>query len=61
MAESPQPIDLLIEPRWLVPVEPHGIVLEAHAVAVDGGRILAVLPVADARARYAALERVELP
>ena len=60
MAESPQPIDLLIEPRWLVPVEPHGVVLEAHAVAVDGGRILAVLPAADARAHYAPRERVEL-
>ena len=32
----PLPIDLLIEPRWLIPVEPHGIVLENHALAVDG-------------------------
>ncbi len=54
------PIDLLIEPRWLVPVEPHGVVLEDHAVAVDGDRIVAVLPIADARARYAPRERVEL-
>ena len=54
------PIDLLIEPRWLVPVEPHGVVLEDHAVAVDGGLILAVLPVAEARAQYAPRERVEL-
>ncbi|RYD15440.1 MAG: TRZ/ATZ family hydrolase [Lysobacteraceae bacterium] len=55
------PIDLLIEPRWLVPVEPAGIVLEDHAVAIDDGRIVALLPRADAAARYAPRERVELP
>ena len=60
MAESLIRIDLLIEPRWLVPVEPHGVVLEHHAVAIDGNRIVAVLPVAEARSRYAPRERVEL-
>lgn len=55
-----QSIDLLIEPRWLVPVEPHGVVLEHHAVAVDGDRIVAVLPAAEAQQRYAARERVML-
>lgn len=54
------PIDLLIEPRWLVPIEPHASVLEDHAVAIDGGRIVAVLPVAEAPMRYAPRERVEL-
>lgn len=61
MSESPQSIDLLLEPRWLVPVEPHGVVLEGHAVAVDGERILAVLPAAQARARYAPREHLSLP
>jgi len=55
-----QPIDLLIEARWVVPVGPHGVVFEHHAVAVDGGRIVALLPVADARARYVPRERVVL-
>jgi 5-methylthioadenosine/S-adenosylhomocysteine deaminase len=59
-ALSPQPIDLLIEARWIVPVEPHGVVLEQHAVAIDGNRIVAVLPITDARARYAPRERIEL-
>lgn len=45
-------IDLLIEPRWLLPVEPTGLVLEDHAVAIRDGRILAVLPRDEARARY---------
>jgi len=55
------PIDLLISPRWLVPVEPHGVVLEDHAVAIDGERIVAVLTVADAQARFAPRETIELP
>lgn len=55
-----QPIDLLIEARWIVPVEPHAVVLENHAVAVDGGVIVALLPIADAHTAYAPRERVEL-
>ncbi len=53
-------VDLLIEARWIVPVEPHGVVLDGHAVAVDAGRILDVLPAAVARERYAPREHVEL-
>ena len=34
--------DLLIEAGWVVPVEPHAVVLEDHAVAVRGGRRHAV-------------------
>lgn len=61
MTPNPVDIDLLIEARWVVPVEPHGVVLEHHAVAIDGDRIVALLPIADARAAYAPRERVELP
>lgn len=56
-----QPCDLLIEAGWVVPVEPHGVVLGDHAVVVSGGRIVAVLPRAEARARYAARETVSRP
>ena len=56
----PRPVDLLIEARWVVPVEPHAMVLENHAVAVDGDAIVAVLPIAEARVAYAPRERVEL-
>lgn len=57
---APQPVDLVIEARWVVPVEPHAVVLEQHSVVVDGDVIVAVLPIADARAAYAPRERVEL-
>ncbi len=56
----PQSVDLIIEARWVVPVEPHAVVLEHHAVVVDKDVIVAVLPIADARVAYAPRERVEL-
>jgi 5-methylthioadenosine/S-adenosylhomocysteine deaminase len=52
---------LLINARWVVPVEPAGVALERHAVAVRGGVIEAVLPSAQAAQRYADYARVELP
>jgi len=60
MSSSPIDIDLLIEARWVVPVEPHAVVLDHHAVAVNGGEIVAILPTAQARDTYAPRERVEL-
>ena len=36
--------DLVIEASWVIPVEPHGIVLENHAVAITDGNIVALLP-----------------
>ncbi|KFN44562.1 TRZ/ATZ family hydrolase [Arenimonas oryziterrae] len=55
------PCDLLIEAGWVVPVEPHGVVLTDHAVAVSGGAIIAVLPRAEARATYAPAQTVSRP
>jgi 5-methylthioadenosine/S-adenosylhomocysteine deaminase len=48
----------LIKPRWLVPVEPTGVVLENHALAVNAGRIEAILP---PHARHPDYPVVELP
>ena len=52
---------ILINARWVVPVEPAGVALERHAVAVRDGRIEAVLPMAQAAQRFAGYARVELP
>ncbi|MDH4172676.1 MAG: TRZ/ATZ family hydrolase [Betaproteobacteria bacterium] len=52
---------LLINARWVVPVEPAGTVLERHSVAVHAGRIEALLPTAQAVARYADYARIDLP
>ncbi|WP_394005022.1 TRZ/ATZ family hydrolase [Luteimonas sp. WGS1318] len=59
--DAPQPIDLLIEAAHVVPVEPHAVVLDDHAVAVDRGRIVAVLPIREARQRFAPAETVSRP
>jgi len=58
---TPEPCDLLIEAGWVVPVVPHAVVLEQHAVAVRDGAILAVLPIREARERFAAKETVSRP
>ena len=56
-----QEIDLLIEPRWVIPVEPPGVTLEGHAIAVADGTIAALLPVEEARRRYRPIQHVALP
>ncbi|MBK9116998.1 MAG: TRZ/ATZ family hydrolase [Betaproteobacteria bacterium] len=55
-----QPADLRIDAPWIVPVEPAGV-LTGHALIVDAGRILAILPAAEADAAYAPRETVALP
>lgn len=50
----------LIHARWVLPIEP-AQVLEHHAVAIDGGKIVAVLPSADAREQITADSIVERP
>jgi 5-methylthioadenosine/S-adenosylhomocysteine deaminase len=49
----------LIKPRWVVPVEPAGAILEGHAVAVNGGRIEAIVPPGGPQPGYPALELPE--
>lgn len=53
--------DLLIEAGFVIPVVPHGVVLEDHAVAVRGSEIVAVLPIADARTRFNPATTVSRP
>lgn len=60
MPNPPQAADLVIDARWVVPVEPDGVVLEAHSVAVHAGRIVAVLPTAAIARAYAPARRVTL-
>ena len=55
------PSTTVIEPRWVIPVEPAGAVLTAHAVVMEGAHILDVLPAADAAIRHPDAPRVHLP
>jgi 5-methylthioadenosine/S-adenosylhomocysteine deaminase len=54
------PADLLLLPQWVVPVEPAGVLAD-HAVVVQDGRILDVLPADAAQTRYDAAQTIALP
>ncbi|HCW91742.1 MAG TPA: TRZ/ATZ family hydrolase [Marinobacter sp.] len=61
---TPDPIvaaDLRINPRWIIPVQPAGAVLEDHAVLIQGDRIAAVVSNQEADERYRAKETINLP
>lgn len=36
-------VDALIEPKWIIPVEPHNVVLEDHIVAIKDGKIFSIM------------------
>ncbi|WP_291994818.1 TRZ/ATZ family hydrolase [Candidatus Accumulibacter sp. ACC003] len=55
-----QVVDLIIEARWVVPVDPAGVVLDNYAVVVDHGRIVALLPQSEAAGRFSARSRKNL-
>jgi 5-methylthioadenosine/S-adenosylhomocysteine deaminase len=59
MSDDRRAVDLRIDARWLVPIARDGA-LEAHALMVDAGRIVALLPAAEADERYAPREAIEL-
>jgi 5-methylthioadenosine/S-adenosylhomocysteine deaminase len=56
----PITVDLRLDARWIVPVEPAGV-LEQHTLLVEGGRIVALAPTAQVEREYVARERVALP
>lgn len=57
---SPRIVDTLIDARWIVPVEPERQVLSHHSLAIDAGRIVALLPSAEAHLKYPARHHLRL-
>ncbi|MBI3899088.1 MAG: TRZ/ATZ family hydrolase [Gammaproteobacteria bacterium] len=55
-----QTIDTLIHARWVIPIEPDGIVHEHYAIAIDNGRLIELLPSPLAHTRYQARETIRL-
>ena len=53
--------ELLIHAGWVLPVDPQDRVLADHALAIGDGRILALLPSAEARATVEAERVLDLP
>ncbi|MGA9703034.1 TRZ/ATZ family hydrolase [Pseudomonas sp.] len=60
MTPTAAPLDLLLLPTWLVPVEPAGVVLKEHALGIRDGRIAFIGPRA-AGLKLSATEVRELP
>jgi 5-methylthioadenosine/S-adenosylhomocysteine deaminase len=60
-AESPKSVvDTLIAARWVIPMEPdEHVLLHYHAVVMDAGVIVSVMPIAEADALYAPRSRLE--
>lgn len=54
MTTDIQQIDTLIHARWVIPVEPHGAVLENHAIAIHEGHIVDLLPSINAQQKFSA-------
>lgn len=54
-------IDLLIHPEWIIPIEPAGVTLSAHSLAIDKGLIVGLLPRTEALQRFRAHENTHLP
>jgi len=54
------PADLILLPQWIVPVESTGALTD-HAVVIQGGRILDVLPADAAQVQYDATQTLHLP
>ncbi|MCF5141455.1 TRZ/ATZ family hydrolase [Pseudomonas sp. WS 5532] len=60
MTSTAAPLDLLLLPTWLVPVEPAGVVLKEHGLGIRDGRIAFIGPRA-AALKLTASEVRELP
>ena len=57
----PEPCDLLIEPRWLLPVAPENTVLTNTGLVVRDGRIIALGAVAELRRAWSPATAISLP
>jgi len=53
-------IDTLINAHWIIPVEPQDQVLEHHSLAINDGKIIDILPTAQAKEKYAAFDEHQL-
>lgn len=55
-----EPVNTLINARWIIPVEPGDAVYDHHSLAIKNGRIHAIVPHSEARQRFDAELTLEL-
>ncbi len=49
-------VDLMIQARWIIPVEPTSVTYENHALVIDQGKIIDLLAITEAEQKYQAQE-----
>ena len=54
-------IDTMIHAGWIIPVEPEGVALQDHSIAIHDGHIEAILPTDKARLKFHAEHELERP
>ena len=60
-ANTTQTVDSLISAGWIIPIRPERTVLEKHSIAIQDGKIIAILPTEQALARFDAQHGIDLP
>jgi 5-methylthioadenosine/S-adenosylhomocysteine deaminase len=55
-----EPVDLIISPKWLIPVVPNETCLSNHSLVINKGRIVDILPTSAVDSRYEPARHVEL-
>lgn len=60
-AETIIAVDTRINARWVIPIEPAGVILDHYAILIQGDRIAGMVPQQDADHRYHARETIDLP
>ncbi|WNO07879.1 TRZ/ATZ family hydrolase [Teredinibacter sp. KSP-S5-2] len=58
--ESRQIVQLIISPRWIVPIVPRGRIIEGCSLIVDQGVIQSICPTHEVEKKYQAKEHIEL-
>ncbi len=56
-----QAVDLLINAKWIAPVEPDNVALENHSIAINDDVVTAIGPTAELTQSFQAREIIELP
>jgi 5-methylthioadenosine/S-adenosylhomocysteine deaminase len=53
--------DTIIDARWIIPIEPAGVILPGHSIVVATGEVIAIMPTAQVASTYMAQRHVSLP
>jgi 5-methylthioadenosine/S-adenosylhomocysteine deaminase len=53
-------VDTIIKAKWVIPVEPYHTTLENHCIAIEAGKIVALLPASECEQQFKSANTIEL-